>query len=71
MKTITITARFQRGQVVLDEPLDLPQNTRLMVTVLPEQDAELEGWEQFAGQSLELAYGEEEVEYSLADVKSA
>ncbi|NIV03766.1 MAG: hypothetical protein GWN59_03855, partial [Calditrichae bacterium] len=62
--------------IVLDEPIKLKPNTKLIITVLPESDLkddqdqeEQEAWFQIAMNGLERAYNEDEVEYSLDLIK--
>jgi len=70
MDAITLKAHFDGQQILLDEPFDLPANTPLIVTVLT-QETELEraDWTQAAAAGLARAYGNNEPEYSRADVK--
>lgn len=70
MKTVSVTAHFDGKQIQLDEPLDLEPNTRLMVTVLTDQDAERSGWRQVSAQGLAQAYSANEEEYTLSDLKT-
>ena len=63
MKTITISARFDGKQILLDEPYELEPNARLMVTVLPEEDTEHQEWLELGLQALAHAYDDDEVEY--------
>lgn len=65
MDTISIPAHFDGERILLDEPVELEPNTRLLVTVLPGRDAERESWLRLSGKRLEDAYGEDEEEYSL------
>ncbi len=65
METISIPAHFDGERILLDEPVELEPNTRLLVTVLPGRDAERESWLRLSGKRLEDAYGEDEEEYSL------
>ena len=69
MKTVSVTAHFDGKTIQLDEPLDLAPNTKLMVTVLSEQDAEREEWLQFSSQGLARAYADDEESYDVSDVK--
>ena len=71
MDTISIPAHFDGERILLDEPVELEPNTRLIVTVLPNQDAERESWLSLSGKRLEDAYGEDEEEYSLDLIKEA
>jgi hypothetical protein len=71
MDTISIPAHFDGERILLDEPVELKPNTRLIVTVLPNHDAERESWLHLSSQRLEDAYGENEEEYSLDLIKEA
>jgi len=70
MKTVTLTATFDGEHIQLDEPHLLTPGARLLVTLLlgepdPERDAML----RLAAQGLARAYGDNEPEYTLADLK--
>lgn len=70
MKTVTLTATFDGEHIQLDEPYPLTPGARLLVTLLlgepdPERDAML----RLAAQGLACAYGDNEPEYTLADLK--
>jgi len=71
MNAITLNAHFDGERILLDEPFELAANTRLIVTVLP-QDTVIErtAWAQVAAAGLARAYGVDEPEYELADVKN-
>ncbi len=71
MNAITLPAHFDGDKIVLDEPFDLEPNTRLIVTILPEEesDPEREDWANLAMESLERAYGDDEPEYTLDMIK--
>jgi hypothetical protein len=71
MDAISISAHFDGERILLDEPVELEPNTRLMVTVLPNHDAERESWLHLSGKKLGDAYGENEEEYSLDLIKEA
>lgn len=71
MDTISIPAHFDGERILLDEPVELEPNTRLIVTVLPNHDAERESWLRLSGKRLEDAYSEDEEEYSLDLIKEA
>ena len=64
----TFKAHFDGANLILDEPADLPINASLLVTV-QEVSAEHEGWTQLALANLSRAYGVNEPEYTLADLK--
>lgn len=71
MNTNSIPAHFDGERIVLDEPVELEPNTRLMVTVVPHQDAEREAWLRLSGRKLAEAYGEEEEAYALDTIIEA
>jgi len=73
MNTITLPAHFDGEQIRLDEPFELEPGTRLIVTVLSNQqpDDEHENWLLLSVRGLEGAYDEDEVEYSLDLIKEA
>ena len=70
MKTVTLSATFDGQHIQLDEPYALPLHARLLVTVLPtEPDPEREAFLRLAAQNLARAYGANEPDYTLADLK--
>jgi hypothetical protein len=58
----TIAAHFDGKQILLDEPVELEPNTKLLVTVLP-KDEEREAWLNLSAQQLQNAYADEEEDY--------
>ena len=58
----TIAAHFDGKQILLDEPVELEPNTKLLVTVLP-KDAEHEAWLNLSAGGLRDAYADEEEDY--------
>jgi hypothetical protein len=68
MHFITLAAHFDGERVVLDEPVQLPPNTPLMVTVLGRNNAGDDSWSQTASMGLARAYGDDEPEYSAEDL---
>jgi hypothetical protein len=66
-------AHFDGAHFVLDQPFELPPNAPLAVTVLapatPENDRERAEWAELSAQNLARAYGDNEPEYSLADLR--
>ena len=71
MKTVSIPAHFDGKHILLDEPVKMEPNTKLMVTILPQNDAEREAWLLVSGKRLEGAYGQDEEEYAIDLVKEA
>ena len=69
MNPVTLPAHFDGQQIVLDTPYELPPNTPLTVTVLSEEDQEREDWYRLGAQGLARAYGDDEPEYTAADIK--
>ena len=76
MNAITLRAHFDGEQIVLDEPLKLAPNTKLIVTVLParrrefeKDEDERETWLQMSMKGLVSAYSEHEIEYALDLIK--
>jgi hypothetical protein len=70
MSTINLKAHFDGTSIQLDEPFDLPQNTPLIVTVLFPTTAEssLQGWADLSANGIARAFGDDEPEYSVADI---
>ena len=64
----TIAAHFDGERILLDEPVELEPNTKLLVTVLP-KDSEREAWLQVSKKGLAEAYSDDEEEYSLDLIK--
>ncbi|PSB24752.1 hypothetical protein [Stenomitos frigidus] len=71
MDTVSLSAHFDGERIVLDEPFNLEPNTRLIITILPKQDAERESWLSLSGSRLEAAYGEDEEDYPVDLIKQA
>ncbi len=71
MPMIALPAHFDGEQIRLDEPFDLKPHTKLIVTVLPDQepDDEYEEWLLLSRQRLEEGYAENEPEYSSDLIK--
>ncbi|MBO9997723.1 MAG: hypothetical protein J7641_01745 [Cyanobacteria bacterium SID2] len=64
MKTISLSGYFDGESIRLDEPYNLPPNTKVIITVIPEETSERESWLNWSIQALNNAYGEED-EYPL------
>jgi hypothetical protein len=74
MSAVTLKAHYDGAHIVLDEPFDLPANAALAVTILEpiddaENDSERDQWSALSAQGLSGAYGDDEPEYTLADVR--
>ena len=68
MPLVSIPAHYDGAHVQLDEDATLPPNTRLIVTVLEDPDAEREDFLRLASSGLGSAFSDDEVEYSEADL---
>ena len=75
MTPVTLRAHYDGKHIVLDEPFEIPANAALAVTVLaaepPEHDREREraSWAALSAAGLAPAYGDDEPEYSVADLR--
>lgn len=69
MSTAVLQAHYDGKQVVIDEPFELPKNAPLIVTLLA-PDKEREDWHALSVRNLARAYGEDEPEYTDADLRS-
>jgi hypothetical protein len=70
MPAITLKAHFDGKNIRLDEPYELPADAQLLVTVLAPSGAgqERDDWLASSMQRLERAYGDNEPDYSEADI---
>ncbi len=69
MSQVSIPAHFDGKHILLDEPVELEPDAKLIVTVLSRLDGEHEAWLRLSRQRLEDAYGENEEEYPLDLIK--
>jgi len=70
MSNIALPAHFDGQQIVLDTPHEIAPNTQLLVTILlDEDDEERSDWARLGRQNLAAAYGDDEPEYTAADIK--
>jgi hypothetical protein len=70
MKVISLSAHFDGLSIQLDEPYKFEPNTKLIVTILPEQSAEYEAWLCLSKHQLNNAYSQDD-EYPLDTIKIA
>jgi len=68
MKAVALTAHFDGEKVQFDEPCQIDANARLVVVVLPPDDERHE-WLRFSTSQLAKAYGDNEPEYTAADLR--
>jgi hypothetical protein len=66
---ISIPAHFDGERILLDEPVDLERNARLIVTVLPNGDADRDTWQRLAANHLNAAYNGDGDDYPLDSIK--
>jgi hypothetical protein len=70
MLPLTLRAHFDGERIVPDEPLVLPVNTPVIITVQSvEGDTQRQDWGKIAASGLARAYGDDEPEYILAHIK--
>lgn len=71
MPSVSVKAHFDGERIQLDEPIELARNAPLLVTVLPiaEEDSDRAGWTALGKQSLARAFGDDEPEYTIADIR--
>lgn len=69
MKPISVTAHFDGERILLDEPVDLEPQARLIVTILPTHDAERDSWLRVSAARLADTYDGEGDEYALDSIK--
>ena len=68
MQVISLSAHFDGRSIQLDEPYPLQANTKLIVTILPEQLTEREAWLHFSKNQLNDAYNSDD-DYPLDTIK--
>lgn len=68
MPLLTVAAHYDGSRVLLDEAVHLRPNTRLIVTVLEDSDQERDEFLSMASRALGMASGDDEVEYTEADL---
>ena len=70
MQMISLSAHFDGQSIQLDEPYKLQPNTKLIVTILPEQPEERLAWLSLSMHQLNNAYSEDD-DYSIDAIKIA
>lgn len=68
MTTVALSAHFDGEKVQFDEPCHIDTNARLVVVVLPPED-ERQSWVKFSAGQLAAAYGDNEPEYTVNDLR--
>lgn len=71
MPLTSLKAHFDGKTIRLDEPYEFPPNAQLLVTLLSPTPLESErvGWATLSAAGLANAYGDDEPEPSLADIR--
>ena len=70
MPSVTLKAHFDGERILLDEPFDLPRNALLLVTVVPPQgNGDHVAWVAASSAALARAFGDDEPEYTQADIR--
>ncbi len=73
MPLVALPAHYDGKQICLDEEYPLAPDMKLIVTVLPQNNAgdqgERDSWLRLSNQNLERAYGDDEPEYSSDLIK--
>jgi len=69
MPAVTLKAHYDGRQILLDEPFELPANCDLMVTVLHDSSERVD-FASLASAGLSRAYGDDEPEYTVFDIRS-
>ena len=68
MEPISIPAHFDGERILLDVPVELEPDARLIVTVLPKDDERV-SWLRLSATRLKVAYDGERDEYGLDSIK--
>lgn len=69
MQIISLSAHFDGQSIQLDEPYKLEPNTKLIVTIVPEQLTEREAWLCLSRHQLNNAYTQDD-EYPIEAIKT-
>lgn len=69
MQSVIVSAHFEGERIVLDEPLPMKPDTKLLVAVLPQDDDERSAWLHLSSERLEAAYGDDEPDYALPSIR--
>lgn len=69
METITLHGHYDGSQIQIDDPFEMQPNTKVLITIVPTEDAERMAWHHFSTQGLASAYSNDEPEYALNLIK--
>jgi len=70
MENTTLRAHYNGKRVLLDDKIDLPANTKLLITVIQPSDARQDSWYDLSVQGFTAAYADDEPEYSLTQLRA-
>lgn len=62
-------AIIKQGKIEPLEPINLPEGTKIVLTPLGLSEVEKNDWYNLSAQGLNLAYGENEPEYTTKNIK--
>ena len=65
---LSIQAHYDGVRVLLDEQVDIPPNTRLLVTILEDSDTDRKSFLDVSSATLADSYSDDEIEYTEADL---
>jgi len=65
---LSIQAHYDGVRVLFDEKVDIPPNTRLLVTILEDSDADRKSFLDLSSMTLADSYADDEIEYTEADL---
>ena len=66
---VSIPAHFDGERILLDEPVELERNARLLVTVLPQGEAERVAWLRLSATQFNAGYNGDADDYPLDLIK--
>ena len=69
MNPVSVPAHFDGERILLDEPVELEPDARLIVTILPKDNDERNSWLHLSATRLANAYDGEGDEYALDSIK--
>ncbi|MBP0028942.1 hypothetical protein PN466_10045 [Roseofilum reptotaenium CS-1145] len=68
MNVVSLSAHFDGKSIQLDQPYKLEPNTKLIITVIPEQSEEQKSWLNLSSNHLNSAYSSDD-DYPLDAIK--
>ena len=69
MNPVSVPAHFDGERILLDEPMELEPDARLIVTILPKDNDERNSWLRLSAARLANAYDGEGDGYALDSIK--